>query len=64
MQVDMNDKLFAELLESVREGAAILRSEKAPSRTFVLDPAAEQSMSQQQDAEKAIQSSKNGAVNK
>jgi len=28
----MNDELFAELLESVREGGAILRGEKAPSR--------------------------------
>lgn len=28
----MNEELFAELLESVREGSAILRGEKAPSR--------------------------------
>ncbi len=32
----MKDELFAELLESVREGAAILRGEKAPSRIFVV----------------------------
>lgn len=30
----MNDKLFAELLESVREGGAILRGEKEASRQF------------------------------
>lgn len=30
----MNEKLFAELLESVSEGAAILRGEKEPSRTI------------------------------
>lgn len=29
----MNENLFAELLESVREGGAILRGEKEPSRT-------------------------------
>ncbi len=34
----MNDALFAELLESVREGGAILRGERAASRTlFVTD---------------------------
>jgi putative transcriptional regulator len=33
----MRDELFAELLESVREGGAILRGEVAPSRTFVMD---------------------------
>jgi putative transcriptional regulator len=32
----MNDELFAELLESVREGGAIMRGEKQPSRTFVI----------------------------
>jgi putative transcriptional regulator len=32
----MNDELFAELVESVREGGAILRGEKAASRKFVL----------------------------
>src|SRR5713226_7367609 len=31
----MNDELFEELLASVREGGAILRGEKEPSRTFV-----------------------------
>lgn len=30
----MNDDLFTELLESVREGGAILRGEKKPSRKF------------------------------
>jgi len=30
----MNDELFDELLESVQEGGAILRGEKAPSRRF------------------------------
>lgn len=33
----MNEKSFNELLESVREGGAILRGEKAPSRSFILD---------------------------
>lgn len=33
----MNDDLFAELLESVRQGGAILRGEVAPSRTFIAD---------------------------
>ena len=32
----MNKELFAELVESVREGGAILRGEKAASRTFVM----------------------------
>lgn len=30
----MNEKLFADLLESVREGGAILRGERAPARVF------------------------------
>ncbi len=30
----MNDELFNELLESVREGGLILRGEKLPSRSF------------------------------
>lgn len=30
----MNNELFAELVESVREGGAILRKEKEPSRRF------------------------------
>ncbi len=34
----MNDELFAELLASIKEGGAILRGEKEPSRTFRLDP--------------------------
>ena len=33
----MNDELFAELLESVREGSAILRGETEASRVFVLE---------------------------
>jgi putative transcriptional regulator len=33
----MNEELFAELLESVREGGAILRGEKAPSRKFEIE---------------------------
>jgi putative transcriptional regulator len=33
----MNEELFAELIESVREGGAILRGEKEPSRTFVVE---------------------------
>ena len=32
----MNEELFGELLASVREGGAILRGEKAPSRRFVI----------------------------
>lgn len=32
----MNQELFAELVESVREGGAILRGEKAASRKFVM----------------------------
>ncbi|MEZ4771173.1 MAG: hypothetical protein R2844_22485 [Caldilineales bacterium] len=36
----MNDELFAELLASVREGAAILRGDKEPSRRFeIVTPA-------------------------
>jgi putative transcriptional regulator len=35
----MNDDLFQELLESVREGGAILRGEAEPSREFTIsDP--------------------------
>lgn len=33
----MNDQVFDELLESLREGGAILRGEKQPSRTFSFD---------------------------
>jgi putative transcriptional regulator len=32
----MKEELFAELVESVREGGAIMRGEKEPSRTFVV----------------------------
>ncbi len=33
----MNEDMFAELVESVREGAAILRGEAEPSRTFAVE---------------------------
>ena len=33
----MNEELFEELLQSVREGGAILRGEKEASRTFVIE---------------------------
>jgi putative transcriptional regulator len=33
----MSDELFEELLESVREGGAILRGEKEASRTFIVE---------------------------
>jgi len=33
----MDEELFDELLESVREGGAILRGEKEPSRRFEFD---------------------------
>jgi putative transcriptional regulator len=33
----MNDELFNELMESVREGGAILRGEKEPARTFTIE---------------------------
>ncbi len=32
----MKDRLFAELAASVREGAATLRGEKKPARTFAI----------------------------
>ena len=32
----MKDELFSELVKSVREGGAIMRGEKEPSRTFVV----------------------------
>ena len=32
----MKDKMFAELLESVREGGAIMRGQREPSRQFAL----------------------------
>lgn len=35
----MNENLFNELIESVREGGAILRGEKAPSRFFKVEAA-------------------------
>jgi len=35
--ISMNDELFAELVESVREGGAILRGESDPSRKFVIE---------------------------
>jgi putative transcriptional regulator len=33
----MKDELFAELVESVRQGGAILRGEAEPSRSFTMD---------------------------
>lgn len=33
----MDDMLFAELLESVREGGAFLRGEKEAARTFIIE---------------------------
>jgi putative transcriptional regulator len=33
----MENKLFNELLDSIREGGAILRGEKAPSRSFEIE---------------------------
>ena len=33
----MNDDMFNELLESVREGGSILRGETKPSRAFTID---------------------------
>ena len=33
----MKDKLFSELVESVREGGAILRGEVVPARAFKVD---------------------------
>lgn len=35
----MDDKLFADLLESVRQGGAMLRGEMEPGRTFRYDAA-------------------------
>ena len=34
----MKEELFAELVASVKEGGAILRGEREPSRSFHLDP--------------------------
>ncbi len=34
----MKDELFTEMIASLKEGGAILRSEKEASRTFHLDP--------------------------
>jgi len=33
----MKDKMFEELIESVREGGAILRGQKKPARRFVIE---------------------------
>jgi len=33
----MNEELFADLLESVREGGAIIRGDKDPSRQFIIE---------------------------
>lgn len=34
----MKNELFADLIESVREGGAILEGKKAPSRGFTVEP--------------------------
>ena len=34
----MNEELFAELLDSVREGAEILQGKREPARTHQIDP--------------------------
>jgi len=36
IEVSMKDELFQELLESVKQGAAIMKGELQPSRTFEL----------------------------
>ena len=36
----MNDDLFNELVDSVREGAEILLDERQPARTFEMEPVA------------------------
>ena len=45
----MNDDLFEELAESVREGGAILRGEKPPSRQFEINAMDIKSIRQQFD---------------
>jgi putative transcriptional regulator len=35
----MKEKMFDELLESIREGGAILRGQKKPARRFIVDAA-------------------------
>ena len=48
----MDDDLFEELLESVREGGAILRGEKEASRIFVVErPDDVESMTQHESGE-------------
>ncbi len=34
----MKEELFKELLESVRQGGAVLRGERKPSREFTFEP--------------------------
>ena len=38
VEIAMDEKLFNELLESVKEAGEILRGKKAPSREFHLEP--------------------------
>ncbi len=45
----MNQKLFAELLESVQQGSAILRGNMKPSRRFEMDPTDVRALRRQYD---------------
>ena len=38
IQSSMSQDMFKELIESIREGGAILRGEMEPARTFTIDP--------------------------
>ena len=49
----MSEEMFAELLESVREGGAILRGEKKPSRVFVVEPPNEKPINKKQGQKKS-----------
>lgn len=49
----MSEEMFAELLESVREGGAILRGEKKPSRVFVVEPSNEKHINKKQGQKKS-----------
>lgn len=44
----MNEELFAELLDSVREGAEILKGKREPARTHQIDPLEAVSLLQEQ----------------
>ena len=45
----MKDELFDELVSSVREGAAILREERQPARSFEMEPVAIKEVREQFD---------------